>query len=158
MPVGEHIVVSGRMEWFNGRPTMVHPDHIALAGQADGLPLVEPVYPLTAGLVGERCCAAPSASALARLPALPEWLDGEIMRRQTFPPFGEALRRLHNPADPIDVSPEDAAWRRLAYDEFLAGQISLALVRARTSRLSGRPLTGDGRIVEHITIGPALFA
>ena len=32
MPVGEHIVVSGRMEWFNGRPTMVHPDHIARAG------------------------------------------------------------------------------------------------------------------------------
>ncbi|TIX54270.1 MAG: ATP-dependent DNA helicase RecG, partial [Mesorhizobium sp.] len=53
MPQGEHVVVSGRMEWFNGRPTMVHPDHIALASEAENLPLVEPVYPLTAGLSGK---------------------------------------------------------------------------------------------------------
>ncbi|GLS29662.1 ATP-dependent DNA helicase RecG [Mesorhizobium albiziae] len=149
MPVGENIVVSGRMEWFNGRPTMVHPDHIALAGQADGLPLLEPVYPLTAGLSAKVLRRAIGQS-LARVPLLPEWLDGEVKRRQTFPLFGEALQRLHNPADPIDVSPENPAWRRLAYDELLAGQISLALVRARTKRLSGRPLTGDGRIVEQI--------
>ena len=149
MPVGEHIVVSGRMEWFNGRPTMVHPDHIALAGQADGLPLLEPVYPLTAGLSAKVLRRA-IAQSLARVPVLPEWLDGEVKRRQTFPLFGEALQRLHNPADPIDVAPENPAWRRLAYDELLAGQISLALVRARTKRLSGRPLTGEGRIVEQI--------
>ncbi|MCV3241593.1 ATP-dependent DNA helicase RecG [Mesorhizobium sp. ZC-5] len=149
MPVGENIVVSGRMEWFNGRPTMVHPDHIALAGQADGLPLLEPVYPLTAGL-SSKVLRRAIGQALARLPQLPEWLDADIKRRQTFPLFDEALQRLHNPADPIDVSPENPAWRRLAYDELLAGQISLALVRARTRRLSGRPLKGDGRIVEHL--------
>ncbi|MGN6469545.1 MAG: ATP-dependent DNA helicase RecG, partial [Rhizobiaceae bacterium] len=38
MPVGAEIVVSGRMEWFNGRPTMVHPDHITSAEEADSLP------------------------------------------------------------------------------------------------------------------------
>ncbi|TIU29981.1 MAG: ATP-dependent DNA helicase RecG, partial [Mesorhizobium sp.] len=48
LPEGEHVVISGRMEWFNGRPTMVHPDHIAPIDEAEGLPLVEPVYPLTA--------------------------------------------------------------------------------------------------------------
>ena len=36
MPVGEHVVVSGRMEWFNGRPTMVHPDHVAPLDGAAG--------------------------------------------------------------------------------------------------------------------------
>ena len=147
LPVGGNVVVSGRMEWFNGRPTMVHPDHIARAGQDAGLPLVEPVYPLTAGLSSKVLRRAIDQS-LARVPALPEWLDPELMRSQTFPAFDTSLQRLHNPANPIDVSPESAAWRRLAYDEFLAGQISLALVRARTRRLSGRPLRGDGRIVE----------
>ncbi len=53
---------------------------------------------------------------------------------------------MHDPKDPIDVSPEGAAWRRLAYDEFLAGQVSLALVRANARRLSGRALVGDGHI------------
>src|ERR1700754_3570677 len=94
MPVGEHVVVSGRMEWFNGRPTMVHPDHIALAGDAENLPLVEPVYPLTAGLSGKVLRRA-IGQALARLPALPEWLDPDLARRQSFPAFGAALTRLH---------------------------------------------------------------
>ncbi|WP_376704298.1 ATP-dependent DNA helicase RecG [Mesorhizobium sp. ISC25] len=151
MPVGEHVVVSGRMEWFNGRPTMVHPDHIALAGDAESLPLVEPVYPLTAGLSGKVLRRA-IGQALARLPVLPEWQDGEFRRRHAFPAFSDALNRIHNPADPIDVSVDGAAWRRLAYDEFLAGQVSLALVRAKVRRLSGRPLFGDGRIVEQLRV------
>ena len=146
MPVGEQMVVSGKMEWFNGRPSMVHPDHIARADEAQNLPLVEPVYPMTAGLSAKVLRRAID-QALARVPVLPEWLDGDLALRQSFPPFAEALRRLHNPAAPIDVSPESAAWRRLAYDEFLAGQVSLALVRARVRRIPGRPLTGDGRIV-----------
>ncbi|MGB3389875.1 MAG: ATP-dependent DNA helicase RecG [Pseudaminobacter sp.] len=149
MPIGAEVVVSGRMEWFNGRPSMVHPDHIALAGEADSLPLVEPVYPLTAGLSGKVLRRA-IGQALERLPSLPEWLDADVMRRQTFPAFADALRRLHSPADPLDVSPDSAAWRRLAYDEFLAGQISLALVRATVRRAHGRPLVGDGRRIEAI--------
>ncbi len=149
LPVGETVVISGRMEWFNGRPTMVHPDHIALLGESDDLPLVEPVYPLTAGLSG-RTLRKAVGQALARLPALPEWQDASVMKAHTFLPFAEALTRIHNPADPIDVSPENAAWRRLAYDELLAGQVSLALVRARTLRLSGRPLVGDGRLEQAI--------
>lgn len=149
MPEGEHVVVSGRMEWFNGRPTMVHPDHIALASEAENLPLVEPVYPLTAGLSGKVLRRA-IGQALARLPTFAEWQDGAFMRRHTFPAFGDALARIHNPADPIDVSIDGAAWRRLAYDELLAGQVSLALVRAKIRRLSGRPLVGDGSIVEKL--------
>ncbi|ESZ33085.1 ATP-dependent DNA helicase RecG [Mesorhizobium sp. L2C067A000] len=149
MPVGEHVVVSGRMEWFNGRPTMVHPDHIALAGDTESLPLVEPVYPLTAGLSGKVLRRA-IGQALGRLPELPEWQDAAFMRKQTFPAFADALARVHYPADPIDVAIEGVAWRRLAYDELLAGQVSLALVRAKVRRLSGRPLIGDGRIVEKL--------
>ena len=146
MPVGEQMVVSGKMEWFNGRPSMVHPDHIARADEAENLPLVEPVYPLTAGL-SAKCCAARSARRWRACRNCPNGWTSDVARRQSFPPFAEALRRLHNPADPIDVSPDSAAWRRLAYDEFLAGQVSLALVRAKVRRLAGRPLTGDGRIV-----------
>ncbi|ODT29895.1 MAG: ATP-dependent DNA helicase RecG [Kaistia sp. SCN 65-12] len=149
LPEGEQVLVSGRMEWFNGRASMVHPDHIASISEAGSLPLVEPVYPLTAGLSGKVLRRA-IAQALTRLPRLPEWQDAAFLRRHTFPPFGEALNRVHNPADPLDVALEGAAWRRLAYDELLAGQVSLALVRARVRRMSGRPLRGDGRIVERL--------
>ncbi len=150
LPEGETVVVSGRVEWFNGRPTMVHPDHIARLGDTDALPLVEPVYPLTAGLTS-RVLRRAISGALERVPKLPEWQMPDIMTRQTFPAFDAALQRIHNPSDPIDVSPENPAWRRIAYDEFLAGQVALALVRARVRRAAGRPLVGDGRIVDKLT-------
>lgn len=149
LPVGARMLVSGRMEWFNGRPSMVHPDHMVPADKAEDLPLVEPVYPLTAGL-SPRVLRRILAQALARLPILPEWQDAELMRRQSFPDFSRALKRLHEPADALDVSLDNPARRRLAYDELLAGQLSLALVRARVRRLSGRPLIGDGRHVAAI--------
>jgi ATP-dependent DNA helicase RecG len=151
LPEGEQVLVSGRMEWFNGRASMVHPDHIALASEAESLPLVEPVYPLTAGLSGKVLRRA-VAQALGRLPTLPEWQDAAFLRRHSFPALGEALNRVHNPADPLDVAVEGAAWRRLAYDELLAGQVSLALVRARVRRLSGRPLTGGGALIDKLRV------
>ncbi|CAG1003415.1 ATP-dependent DNA helicase RecG [Rhizobiaceae bacterium] len=149
MPEGAQVVVSGRMEWFNGRPTMVHPDHIAGIEAAASLPLVEPVYPLTAGLSAKVLRRA-IAQAMARMPTLTEWLDPDVSRRYSFPAFAEALSRLHNPADPLDVSPDAAAWRRLAFDELLAGQLSLALVRSRVRRIAGRALAGDGRVAAAI--------
>ena len=56
---------------------MVHPDHIALADAADGLPLIEPVYPLTAGL-SPKVLRRAIGQALARLPELPEWQDEAV--------------------------------------------------------------------------------
>ena len=149
LPVGARVVVSGRMEWFNGRPSMVHPDHMVPAADVDTLPLGEPVNPLTTGRSGKVLHRA-ILQALDRVPVLAEWLDGELMRRQTFPAFGAALRRLHRPADPVEALPESPPWRRLAYDELLAGQLALALVRARTLRLAGRPLVGNGQIERKI--------
>ncbi len=145
LPVGEHVVVSGRMEWFNGRPSMVHPDHIVPVAEAASLPAVEPVYPLTAGLSPKVLRKALQA-ALERVPELPEWLDLPFLSRHSLPSFAAALARLHDPRDAFDLAPEAPARRRLAYDEFLAGQLALALVRMRMRRASGRPLNGDGRV------------
>jgi ATP-dependent DNA helicase RecG len=149
MPVGGHVIVSGRMEWFNGRPTMVHPDHIAPLEDAGSLPLVEPVYPLTAGL-SPRILRRAVGQALERLPDFPEWQEPNILHGEAFPGFDAALRRLHEPAEPAQAAPESPSWRRLAYDEFLAGQLSLALIRARTRRLAGRALKGDGAISQNL--------
>jgi len=145
LPEGERMLVSGRLEWFNGRASMVHPDHMVPVARADELPALEPVYPLTAGL-SPKVLRRAILGAVARLPELPEWLDPELARRHSFPPLKAALHRLHEPADPLDIAPDSAAWRRLAYDELLAGQLALALVRAKLRHVSGRPLTGDGRL------------
>ena len=149
LPEGERMLVSGRVEWFNGRPSMVHPDHMVPLARAEDLPMVEPVYPLTAGLSG-KVLRRIVLAALARLPELPEWLDPELVRRHSFPVIADALDRLHNPTDPIDIDPNGAAWRRLAYDELLAGQLALGLVRSRMRRSAGRSRAGDGRLEQRI--------
>src|SRR5690606_11323778 len=149
VPEGARMIVSGRIEWFNGRASMVHPDHMVPADRADDLPAVEPVYPLTAGLSSKVLRKAVAAS-VNRLPELPEWLDRTLMSRPSFPSIRSALHRVNTPDDPLDINPDSAAWRRLAYDELLAGQLALALVRARVRRNAGRALTGDGRIEKQI--------
>jgi ATP-dependent DNA helicase RecG len=85
-------------------------------------------------------------SALGRLPDLAEWQDEAWLARERFPAFATALRQLHRPAEPDEIFPEHPAWTRLAYDELLAGQLALALVRAHMRRQSGRGSASEGRL------------
>jgi ATP-dependent DNA helicase RecG len=149
LPEDEEVIVSGRLERFNGRAGMVHPDHMVPVSRASELPALETVYPLTGGLSGKVLRRA-ILSGLNRVPDMPEWLDPEVSRHHTFPSLRMALHRLHQPSDPLDISPDSAAWRRLAYDELLAGQLALALVRKRMRKATGRPLIGDGNIEARI--------
>ena len=137
LPEGEKVIVSGKVERFNGHVTMVHPDYIVPAGHSEKLPLIEPVYPLTAGLSGKTLGRA-IGEALNRIPVLPEWIDHTMMKQSGFPSFGVALRRIHLPVDPADVSVDSLSRKRLAYDEFLAGQLALGLVRHKTKKLAGK--------------------
>ena len=149
LPVGENVVISGRAEWFNGRPSMVHPDYIVPADKADTLPDVEPVYPLTAGL-SPKVLRRSIDAALHRLPDFTEWIDPGIVKRQCFPEFKNALTGLHQPRDETDIAPESPPRRRLAYDELLAGQLSLALVRSRMRRTPGRPVHSKGVLADKV--------
>lgn len=149
LPIDEEILVSGKVDWFNGRASMVHPDLMVKASEAADMPLVEPVYPMTAGLVPKVIRRAVEGS-LARLPNLPEWMDIPLQQKQGLPSTADAFRRLHDPRDAADLDPQTPARRRLAYDEFLAGQVSLALVRQRMRKAAGRPIKVQGSLREAI--------
>jgi ATP-dependent DNA helicase RecG len=143
LPVGELRYVSGTTALYDGMLQMVHPDRVVSATDLDKLPMVEPVYPLTEGLCLHQISRA-ADGAVARIPNLPEWQDEAWLARQEFPAFADALKLLHRPAEPDDVRPEGTAWSRLAYDELLAGQLALALVRAHQRRQPGRGSSGEG--------------
>ncbi len=145
LPVGERRYVSGTVGLYDHMLQMVHPDRVVAEADLAKLPLVEPVYPLTEGVSLNQVRRAVDA-ALARLPELPEWQDPSWVARERFPPFAAALRTLHRPAEPGDLLPQGSAWSRLAYDEFLAGQLALALVRAHLRRPAGRATSGTGHI------------
>ncbi|MEM1383334.1 MAG: ATP-dependent DNA helicase RecG [Pseudomonadota bacterium] len=143
LPLRARRVISGKVERYDGRWQMPHPDHVLREAEADDLPPWEPVYPLTQGLTN-RVFARAVASALTRVPALPEWLDAASLAEMGWPHWGEALQRVHRPREAKDLSPAAPARQRLAYDELLSHQLALALVRERSRRNKGRPSRGDG--------------
>lgn len=136
LPVGARRIVSGRVELFDGLARMTHPDHVLLPGEE--MPDYEPVYPLTEGLT-LRSMTRAVREALARAPVLPEWIEPSLLRARGWPTWHEALREAHAPQDQADLSPAALARERLAYDEFLAHQLTLALARAHMRRPRALP-------------------
>jgi ATP-dependent DNA helicase RecG len=145
LPVGQQRVVSGRIERYRDTLQITHPDHIGTLDELAALKSVEPVYPLTTGLTLKMVGKAERA-ALALAPELPEWIDGAYVKRQGWAPWREALFAAHAPGEPADLEPTTLSRARLAYDELLANQLAVALVRAHQRRLAGRPIKGDGRL------------
>ncbi len=145
LPVGETRFISGRVEQYGETLQMVHPDYMVAPEARDELPMLEPVYPLTAGLTG-KTLGRVTRQAVALVPEFDEWLGEQLLASNVWPSFNEAVRAIHLPTDPTDVSTGSPAWQRLAYDELLAGQLALGLVRANLKAQSGRVVKGDGHI------------
>ncbi len=120
---------------------MVHP-RFAKADDATPLPdQLTPVYPTTAGLgqatlrrCVERALAAP----------IPDTLPADWLAELGLPDFESSIRLLHRP--PLDAaiaeleSRRHPAWQRLAFDELLAQQLSLAAARRQRKQQRTRPL------------------
>lgn len=145
LPEGETRIVSGMIELFDGQVQMTHPDRMGTAEEIEQMAVVEPVYPLTAG-VAPRTLGKIIGGALDRVMELPEWLDPAWQKREGFPAWREALLTAHRPERLADIEKDTPARRRLAYDELLSNQLALLLVRRRLKRQTGRKLTGDGRL------------
>lgn len=149
LPEGERRIISGKLEDYNGKLQITHPDYMVDPENADEMPSLETIYPLTAGLSGKVLRKAAKA-ALAMVPPLPEWHDKALMERDKLPTFTDALNSVHQPMSFEDIAPKSLARRRLACDELLATQLALAIVRDRTRRKRGRVLTGNGQIVKQL--------
>ncbi|MBR0848211.1 ATP-dependent DNA helicase RecG [Bradyrhizobium diazoefficiens] len=145
LPMGEKRYVSGTLQMYDGIPQIVHPDRVLDEEAISKLSGIDPVYPLTEGLaIGSLRRAI--AQALSKLPALPEWISPDVLRRCRFPPIAEALNRVHRPVELTDILPDQPFWSRLAFDELLAGQLALALIRAQLRRPAGVRNAGDGHL------------
>ena len=150
LPEGSRRLISGKLESYDGWLQMPHPDHVVAADAApDGgtgkLPLIEPIYPLTTGLTNTMLRKAIS-EALRELPALPDWMDQGFRAQKAWPSFAEALQRLHAPEEEADLLPSAPARARLAYDELLANQLALAVIRQRLKKRAGRRLAAPGKL------------
>ena len=149
LPIGEVRLISGRAERYKNKIQMPHPDHVLNLKDADSMPIYEAVYPLTAGLTPKILTKA-MAAALAKLPELPEWIDEATLKKFAWVSWRETTQSVHAPTTEKDLSPNSPARARLAYDELLANQLALALVRWGSSKEQGRAFTGDGKLREKL--------
>jgi ATP-dependent DNA helicase RecG len=145
LPIGATRWISGRIELYDGRRQIVHPDRVLDEAGLAKLPPFEAVYGLTEGLQ-PRFVLRATEEALARVPPLPEWQEPTVLAANKLPPFAEALRAAHRPDSAKALSPQHPARQRLALDELLASQLALRLTRAKMRRLPGRENKGDGRL------------
>lgn len=145
LPEGAKRLISGRLEEYQDKLQITHPDYMVDPDSPLDMPDLETIYPLTAGLSGKILRKAITA-AIDTVPDLPEWHDAPLMKREGWPSFLDALTSVHAPSAIEDVAPTSLARRRLACDELLATQLALAIVRERTRRKRGRKLVGDGGV------------
>lgn len=145
LPVGEVRIISGKVEYYQGTAQMVHPDVIAKPEERATLQTVEPIYPLTAGLTNKTVGKAMDG-ALSMVSPLPEWLDPAYKKKNNWPDWDISVDALHNPTSEKGILPDHPARQRLAYDEFLANQLALALMRRSVRKLNGRVWHNDGHL------------
>ncbi len=148
LPVGKKIVISGKVDYYQGNPQMTHPD-IAPLEERESLETIEAVYPLTQGLTNKAMSKAVQA-ALGFIPKLEEWLEPNYKERNKWKDWDNSILALHNPSSEKDLSLDCPARQRVAYDELLAHQLTLALVRHNQRKLSGRSYIGDGSLREKV--------
>ncbi len=132
---------------------MVHPEYRRVGPQSVNVDEehLTPIYPLTEGITQGRLRQLVGL-ALDQTTAsdLTDWLPPSILADSRLPTLREALQYVHRPpADaPVDLLLEwrHPAQRRLAFEELLAHQLSLKLLRQRIQRDPGWPLPSDGQL------------
>lgn len=143
LPPGEVRVISGKVERFGGEVQIVHPDYIAPVAELASVAKVEPVYPLAIGVTHRAFCKTLDA-ALQRPRPLPEWIEPHFLEKQKWASWRESLGKSHSPQNDNDVLPSSSSRSRLAYDELLASQLALKLVRKHVNKCDGREIKGEG--------------
>ncbi len=136
------VVVSGFLQRYRALWVMNHPDYAVPLPRASEIPIFEPVYPLTAGLSGKMLHKA-VAQALERVPTLKEWIDPHLIAKEKWPTWREAIISAHKRV-PVLENTENKSVRRLAYDELLADQMALAIIREHHKHSKGRSFKGTG--------------
>jgi ATP-dependent DNA helicase RecG len=132
---------------------MVHPEYRRVDSSAakaaeDHL---TPIYPATEGVTQGRLRQL-VGMALDQTAArdLEDWLPAAVLADSRLPSLREALVYVHRP--PADAPVEQLlewrhpAQRRLAFEELLAHQLSLKLLRQRIQSDPGWPLVSDGSL------------
>jgi ATP-dependent DNA helicase RecG len=152
---GARIRCFGEVRPGPGGLEIVHPEYRKLTPgvSAPADESLTPVYPTTEGVQQGRMRML-TGLALAQLTdgGLRDWVTPDVLGMVGLPSLESALRYVHRPPPDADIELLDAgrhpAQRRLAFEELLAHQISLRLLRQAADRDDAWPLPPHTDLVE----------
>ena len=122
--IGSEIIVSGKTSLYKNQLTIAHPDYILNTKQHHLMPKIEPIYSLISG-ISNKMYQKYVSEALKLVPQFNEWIDTEFIQKMNFPNYKQAITQIHQPTT-LDTS---LSLQRLAYDELLAHQLALRLIK-----------------------------
>ena len=154
LPTGAEIAISGTVRPYRGRPTFQNPEFELLGeGQRSGQThtgRLVPVYHLTEG-VPQRTLRTLIASMIERfIDRLPEPLPAELRERHGLMGVVEAARQAHYPDSMARLHD---AYRRLAFDELLAIQLSVVRRKRAWQEEGDAPVLDDRAAAESFLAG-----
>ncbi len=140
---GDELIFSGKVALRGWRPQFVGPDFAPVGADSVHTGRVVPVYRLAGGVTQKRARDLLARVLERAVPAVGDPLLPE--ERGSLPTLDQALAAAHFPDEAIDVA---AALDRLAFDELLALQLSLAQARvAREGLEAARVVVDAGELV-----------
>ncbi len=138
---GQRLRCFGEARPGPGGLEIVHPEYRRVLADASGAPpdCLTPIYPTTEGVQQGRLRALTDlALAMLSQGAIQDYVPPGVLDAFDLPSLESALRYVHRPPPDADVAELEEgrhpAQRRLAFEELLAHQLSLRLLRQETDK------------------------
>jgi ATP-dependent DNA helicase RecG len=156
LPRGERLRCFGEIRRGPAGLEIVHPEYrrVLAGSETASEEALTPIYPLTEGIQQGRLRQLTTA-ALQEFAQRPvrDWLPAAMLGKLQLPPLRDALQYVHRPSRDADVallaSGCHPMQRRLAFEELLAHQLSLRLLRQEIRSDPGWKFTrGEDSLVE----------
>jgi ATP-dependent DNA helicase RecG len=152
---GVRVRCFGEIRRGPGGNEIIHPEYrrILTDGVAPPEEALTPIYPLTEGVQQGRLRQL-TATAMREFADRPvcDWLPEAIVEELRLPSLREALDYLHRPPPDANLAllatGQHPAQRRLAFEELLAHQLSLRLLRREIQRDPGWKFQPGARLVQ----------
>ena len=148
--IGSQIIAIGKVDIYNKFKKIIHPEVLNPLATNIKINNNETIYPLTYGILSKQL-EKYIRPVIASLSNLEEWISDEILKKYNWKSFGKSIELIHNPNEIEQITPYSPARMRIAYDELLATQLAVNLLRKYKDKYLGRVIESDRVLLTQFT-------
>ncbi|MBG77265.1 MAG: ATP-dependent DNA helicase RecG [Pelagibacteraceae bacterium] len=145
LPLNEEKIISGKLELYKNKFQITHPENILNINEINEIKIFQPLYSLTKGIT-QKVYYKTLTKSLINLPNLDEWINIKTIKKYNFLPWKDTLNKIHNPTNESDLINKNQFRRRLAYDELMAHQLSLSIIKQYNKKNKGIKFSNNHKI------------